>query len=110
MALEKTEKQPFERYFVYGDFSEVLDIEAGETIDTGDAFTTITAVDSADQDATSDVIDDASVNAEDAEGYLWFRIKDGVDGEKYHFTVRIVTSAGNRYEVDGHIVVKEITG
>lgn len=108
MALEKTEKQPFERYFVYGDFSEVLDFDNDETIDLLSAFTTVTAVDSAGADASVTVIDTPTITADNEEGYLWVRIKDGVDQEVYTFTIRVETSAGNRFEVDGNIVVKEI--
>lgn len=109
MAIEKTEKQPFERYFVYGDFSEVLDFDSNETINTLSAFTTVTAIDlSDDSDASVTVIDTPTIYADDVEGYLWVRIKDGADQAEYKFTIRVETSAGNRFEVDGKIVVKEI--
>lgn len=108
-GIERTDKQPFERYFVYGDFSEVLDLDNTETIDLNSAFTTVTAIDLADDsDATLTVIDEASIYTDDAEGYLWVRIKDGTDQAEYKFTIRIETVVGNRFEVDGKIVVKEI--
>ncbi len=54
MGLTKTEKQGYERYFVYGDFSSVMEI--GETIGSS----TIVVEDNAGVDATATVIDAAS--------------------------------------------------
>ena len=101
MGLKKTIKQGYERYFIHGDFSDVM--ETGETIDTS----TVTALDSGGEDATADVIDDASKYVD---GFLlYIRVKDGTEaGGPYKFTIRIETSLGNRWEVDGQINIKEL--
>ena len=105
MALTRTEKQPWERYFIYGDFKKVLADD--ETIKIV-APTTVTAVNKDGQDATADVIDDGTIYADDVEKRLYVRIKDGLEaGSIYKFTIRIETSAGNRFKVDGEIKVKE---
>ncbi len=100
MALTKTEKQGYERYFVYGDFSSVMEI--GETIGSS----TIVVEDNAGVDATATVIDAASEYAEGFKQYV--RIKDGAEASSpYKITIRIETSNFNRWEVDGQIKVKE---
>lgn len=107
MGLEKTKKQPFERYFVYGDFVKVMDDD--ETLDAGNAATTVTAIDLADNsDATADVIDDASMYVDNETKRLYIRVKDGIDGKEYKFTIRVETDKGNRWEVDGIIDVDEV--
>ena len=104
MGLTKTEKQGFERYFVHGDFSAVLD--ADETLDIGNANTTITAVDNTNVDATATVIDDASKYIDGSS--LYVRVKDGDEaGSPYKITIKVETSKGKRWEVDGLIKVKE---
>lgn len=107
MGLEKTKKQPFERYFVYGDFAKVMDDD--ETLDAGNANTTVTAIDlSDDSDATGVVIDTPSMNVDNETKRLYIRLIDGVDGKDYQFTIRVETSIGNRWEVDGILDVDEV--
>ncbi len=104
MGLTKTEKQGFERYFIHGDFSAVL--ESGETLDVNNADTTITAIDSSGADATATIIDDASKYVDGSN--LYVRIKDGDEaGSPYKITIKVETSSGNRWEVDGLIKIKE---
>jgi len=100
MGLEKTEKQGYERYYVHGDFSEVMASDETITADT------VIAEDVNGVDVTSDVID---VGTEYVEGMnLFVRIKDGVEAlSPYKFTIRVETSIGNRWEVDGQIKIKE---
>jgi len=104
MGLEKTEKQGFERYFVNADFSAVL--EADETLDAANENTTITVVDKDNADATATIIDDASKYVDGTS--LYVRIKDGdEEGSPYKITIKVETSKGNRWEVDGLIKIKE---
>jgi len=100
MGLTKTEKQGYERYFVHGDFSDVM--EEGELISTNE----ITALDKEGEDATADIIESGT---ELAEGFnMYVRLKDGVQTDSpYKVTIRVETSLGNRWEVDGQMVVKE---
>jgi hypothetical protein len=99
--LESTTKQPFESYFVYGDFSAVM--ELAETIITGTSE--VTATDNTGT-ADSSIIDPTSVYVDGFKYYV--RIKDGeVAKSPYKITFRITTSTGNKWEVDGSIVVKE---
>ena len=104
MGLERTEKQGFERYFVHGDFSAVLD--ADETLDIANIETTVIAIDNTGVDATATIIDDASKYVDGTS--LYVRIKDGMEGESpYKITIRVETSKGNRWEVDGLVKIKE---
>ncbi len=101
MGLVKTEKQGYERYFIYGDFAEVMADD--ETITVHD----VTALDNAGNDVTADVIDVGTVYVDSMK--LYVRIKDGDESlSPYKVTIRIETSTGNRWEVDGAIKVKEI--
>ena len=107
MGLEKTKKQPFERYFVYGDFAKVM--EAEETLDAENINTTVTAIDLADDsDATGIVVDTPSMYVDNDTKRLYIRLIDGVDGKDYQFTIRVETSIGNRWEVDGILDVDEV--
>lgn len=104
MALTKTTKQSYESYFVFGNFAAVF--EVGETITDH----TVLAFDSTGADATDVVISAGSelVGEGDDVGKLFVRIKDGEEANSpYKLTFRIVTSTGNKWEVDGNIVVKE---
>jgi len=116
MGLTATEKQGFESYFIHGDFSEVM--ETGETIDVGNS--TVTVLDAgeydistnppteitAPEDATDTVTDQGTIAADGMK--LKVRIRGGDEaGSPYHITFRIVTSIGNKWEVDGQIKIKE---
>ena len=104
MGLEKTEKQGFERYFVHGDFSAVLD--ADETLDIVNVNTVIIAEDKDGLDTTATIIEDASKYVDGSS--LYVRIKDGDEAHSpYKITIRVETSKGNRWEVDGLIKIKE---
>jgi len=104
VGLERTEKQGFERYFVHGDFSEVLGVD--ETLDIANLETTVTALDNTGADATATIIDDASKYVDGTS--LYVRIKDGTEAESpYKITIKVETSKGNRWEVDGLVKIKE---
>lgn len=104
MSLTKSEKQSYESYFVYGDFSEVM--QDGESIVSG----TCTAVDNSDADATEEVLQSGSeiIGSGDDYAKLYVRVQDGIEElSPYKITIRIVTSNGNRWEVDGLLVILE---
>lgn len=106
MSLTKTTKQSYETYMIYGDFSAVIDAE--ETILTH----TVTALkDDGVTDATDIVINagDTVVGAGNDYANLYVRVKDGVQADSpYKITMKIDTSNGNQWEVDGLLVIKEL--
>lgn len=104
MSLTKTEKQSYESYYIYGDFSKVMN--EGETISSYDT----SAVDKDGADATATVIEASSeiIGTGDDFAKLYVRIKAGVEAESpYKITIKIVTSNDNKWEVDGQLVIKE---
>ena len=102
MALEKTTKQSFEAYFIHGDFSAVM--ESPETIVLGTS--TATATDNTNTPDES-VIDTPSIYVDEFKYYV--RIKDGTEAKSpYKITLRVTTSTGNKWEVEGLLVIKEI--
>jgi len=115
MGLTATEKQSYEEYFIHGDFSDVM--ESGEIIQ--DATWSVTAEDAGvvddegnyttpPEDATDTVTDQGSIYADEKK--LYVRIKGGSEDEgksPYHITFKVVTSLGNKWEVDGQIKIKE---
>jgi len=103
MGLTKTTKQGFERYFINADFSAVC--ETGETIDEGDVV--ITAVDNEGEDAVAAIVDETTLYVDGFKVYV--RIIDGVAASSpYKVTFQVETSLGNRWEVEGLILVKEL--
>lgn len=105
MALKTTRKQPYEKYFCYGDFEPVMIEE--ETI----SVFAVTATDVDGLDVTSSIIEPGSPQIGTGENTqkLYFRIQAGTeDYSPYKFTVRVETSTGNKWEQDGKIKVKEI--
>lgn len=104
MSLEKTEKQPYESYFIHGNFEEVM--KEGETI----SQYTVTAVDVDGVDATSTLIENGSETVGTGEDIhkLFARIQGGLEAKsKYKVTFRIVTNTGNKWEVDAEVKIKE---
>ena len=100
MGLEKTEKQSYERYFIFGNFEDVMD--ADETITSSEFL----AEDNTGQDALADILVVGDAYVYGTKQYV--RVKDGEEAKSpYHITIRIETSKGNRWEVDGQVKVKE---
>ena len=99
-TLEKTEKQTYEKYFIFGNFSSRM--ATGETIDTY----VVTCRDKDGINVTSSLIESGS---EYVDGHrLYVRIQNGIETlDPYVFTIRIVTNIGNKWEIDGRIIVKE---
>lgn len=110
MALEKFEKQPAEQWFVYGSILNVQD--PTETINF--ANSTITAVDLSDGSDVSGVVLSQATKAladdpdgEYSDNMLGILCQAGTDGKKYQITFRMETSAGQLFEVDVVMKVKE---
>ena len=100
----KTEKQSYEKYFIYGDFDDVM--EDGETM----AQYTVTVIDVDEVDATSELIENGSEIPGTAEDpfKLFARVQNGSEAKSdYKVTFRIVTNTGNKWEVDYGIKIKE---
>jgi len=104
MALKQVEKQPYEKFWTHAKFGAVM--AEDETISS---FTG-TAVDSVNDDATATLIEPGSVQVGTGDDIhkVFLRIQGGVMTlSPYKFTVRIITSIGNKWEVDGKVKVKE---
>jgi len=100
MTLESTKKQSYEKYFVFGNFTKSM--VTGETIQNG----VVTCRDKSGNDVTSSVIESGSDYIDGFKYYV--RIQNGVEIlSPYVFTIRIITSTGNKWEIDGKIIVKE---
>jgi hypothetical protein len=101
MSLISTTKQGYEKYFIHGDFSTVMDLE--EEI----LSHTTTVLDKDGVDVSADIIDVVSPFVEGKKQFI--RIQGGEQIKSpYKITIRIETSTGNRWEVDGLIKVKEL--
>ena len=104
MSLTKTIKQSSESYLIYGDFLAVM--TSPETITAYEC----SALDKDGASATSVVLTTGSeiVGTGDAYGRLFVRVKDGIVGKSpYHLTIKVTTSTGNKWEVDGLLVIRE---
>lgn len=101
--MDSFKKQSWEEWRVAGSFSKMaLTGEAAVS-----AGSTITAMDKNGDDATSDIVD-AGYKVVDGTK-LWGRVKNGAAAKSpYKMTFKIVTSLGNKFEVDVRVKVKEI--
>ena len=108
MALEKYimeefEKQPYEAFFIAGDYVDVL--KEGEAILLPSS--TATAVDNTGGDRTGEVLE-LSTMAIHEDTMLKVRCRAGEeDLSKYQITFRILTDAGNKWEIDCRMKIKE---
>jgi len=93
-------KQPYEAYYM--DFDFVNDIVAPDEISTA----TITVTDPDGADVTSILVSSVKQNIESPKVYFW--IQAGTSGKTYTITCKIVTDNGEKYEMEGTIVVAEI--
>ncbi len=100
MALATFYKQPYEEFPVSVDFSE--NMAEAETI----IAQTISAVDNVEADATADVL-----SAPENDGAFGALIKVLAGTEllsPYKITFRIITSEGNKWELDILMKIKEL--
>ena len=103
--IENFFKQPFESFVPYANFEDVL--ESGETIDTGSANTTVTAVDKDGNAATSDILS-GSPYVVDIYKYCQRVVAGEASKSPYLITFRIQTSLNNKWEVDCKMKVGEL--
>lgn len=93
------EKQPYEEFDTFYDFTELLG--SGETI-TDATFTSHNEDTGA--DSTTAI---KNGNAVVIGGKMFQKIKAGTDGERHVLTYRIVTSLGNKWEGDHRLLLNE---
>lgn len=102
--LEHFHKQPSESFYVCADMVDML--ATGEEIVLGTS--TVTAKDTAGEDATSDVLDSGSKRLQD-NTKLSIRVRNGTEAlSPYKLTYKAVTDLGNILEVDVELRIKEI--
>ena len=110
--MKKFKKQIYEEFFVHGSILNVQNDD--ETIVEGTSD--IVAVDNVGTSATADVLDVAGTktvgddpNGSYTNNVLSVRVKAGTEAlSPYKITFKIVTSAGNKYEIDMQMTIKEI--
>ncbi len=106
MALSSFEKQPSERFVISVSFANNLDTD--EAVDL--ASSSVTAMDSAGEDATATVLAVATLSLVGTDT-LKVQVKDGLEaGTPYKITFTCVTDAAvyNVWEKDVKMKVKEL--
>lgn len=93
------EKQPYEVWDTYYDFSEVLG--SGETITD---FTFTSRIEDTGIDSTTAIKEGNGVVVG---GIVYQKIKGGADGERHVLTYRIITSLTNKWEGDHRLLIAE---
>ena len=93
-------KQPYEEYYIKFDFTNVI---GTAEIDSS----VVSAIDSSGADATTTVTKVA--NQLIATPYVNVWVQGGVTGERYTITCKIVTDAGEKYELEAELPVVEIS-
>lgn len=102
MARFTVTKQGYEHFPISAQFSNRMDVAGGETI----ASETVTAIDVNDNDATAIVLANPQ---NDGASAVVFSVRAGTeDDSPYKITVRCVTSAGNQFETDIFLTVREV--
>ena len=101
-------KQSYEEFYVAGDFSEDKDgndlLASGETIVLGSSV--VAAEDEDGTDVSSIVLDQLTKTVSGSQ--LKILCKAGAAASSpYKITFRIVTSLGNKYEIDVRMVIEE---
>ena len=100
MALAIFTKQSYEDFPISADFSK--DMATGETL----ISQTITAIDNAGDDATASIL---STPTNDGATQALIRVFAGTEAlSPYKVTFRVVTSIGNKWELDIKMKVKEL--
>ena len=113
MAIEKTTKQSWEEYFIAG---SILNVQKDGTETVVLLTSSIEAVDKNGDDALATVIDaatkklDSDPDGSYSDNMLAVRCKAGSEtsGSPYVVTFKMITTEGNKWEVDMKLVIKEI--
>ena len=111
MAIEKFEKQSWEKFPIWGSILNVQD--ASETVVL--ATSKVIAMDKDGREMDEVVLDQSSkVLGDDPDGsytdnMLGIKVRAGSKLESpYYITFKMITTAGNQWEVDVKMVVKDI--
>ena len=94
-------KQPWEETSRAVDFASSAELVAGETIASATVFVSMLL------DPTQTPLPSLLVSSDIDGTLVRFRVAGGVSGENYRITVRIITNAGHRREVDVLLFVQE---
>ena len=109
-SIESFTKQNYEQFFIAGDLVNVL--ETGESIVLAD--TTITAINSDGDDATTEVLQPATKALDDSpnggtNNMVKIRVQEGAEADSfYKITFRIPTDQDNKWEIDIKMKIKEL--
>jgi len=102
MALESFTKQSWEEFVIAGSLENV--IATGEAIDLGSS--SVAAVDKNGDDVSTTVLDQGTLI--DDGYYLKIRCRAGDESlSPYKITFKIPTDAGNKWEIDVKMKIKE---
>ncbi|MFH1984761.1 MAG: hypothetical protein ABIL58_23215 [Pseudomonadota bacterium] len=101
------EKQPWEAFFVAGDFA--AELATGETLDDGETGTEgnhITAMDNAGNDVSDTFLDQDTLSI--GVSTLTIRCRGGSEAASpYKIDFRCVTTDANKYEVEMRVKVRD---
>lgn len=109
-SIESFTKQNYEQFFIAGDLVNVL--ETGESIVLAD--TTITAINSDGDDATTEVLQAVTKALDDSpdggtNNMVKIRVQEGAEANSpYKITFRIPTDQNNKWEIDTKLKIKEL--
>ena len=104
------EKQSYESYGIYADFSLNMDVSGGEDLVLGN--TTVVAFDSAGTDVSTVVLDQSTkeIGGAGEIGRLKIRVRDGTEADSpYKITFKTGdTTANEKWEKDVWMTIREI--
>lgn len=110
-SVESFTKQSYESFYVAADLEDVLETDEIIDIDTS----TVTALKSDGSTDATDIILQPTTKALDdspdggTNNMVKIRVQDGVEADSpYKITFKMVTSLGNKWEVDVKMKVKEL--
>lgn len=105
MSNHALSKQPGEKFYIEMDFSK--NFTSGETVNIGSS--SVTVIDKDGVDKSTDIIDAGTLAASSTNNGLIARIKGGlVTAEPYKITFVLTTSAGNVWEDDISLGIREV--
>jgi hypothetical protein len=92
-------KQSYEAYYIAFDFFRL--IVPGDTVESADVI----ATDSTETDVTSELIDSDVQTITGTQINVY--VMGGTSGQTYKLTCKITTTAGEKYEMEASIIVKD---
>jgi hypothetical protein len=104
MAIKTFGKQPYEKFYIAGEFKKVL--ASSESLQIPISATAVVMVDEVEgADSTSEVI---AGTAAISGTQVVCQVQQGVDGSVHKITIRTETTDGNKWEVDALMEVDEV--